>query len=149
MTVLNLDFTDVESGGGILPAGTYQARVKSVEVKAGQKADYLNWCFQAEGGVAYLMTSLADNALWKLKGVLEALGAEIPQSKVKLDTDKFIGKAGTIHVVNEPYTGSDGVTRDSFKIQDVFPANGDTPAPAPVEEASDDSIGFDDDSIPF
>lgn len=149
MTVLNLDFTDVESGGGILPAGTYQARVKSIEVKEGQKANYLNWCFQAEGGVAYLMTSLADKALWKLKGVLESLGAEIPQSKLKIDTDKLIGRPATIHVVNEPYTGSDGLTRDSFKIQDVFPANGDTPAPAPMEEVTDDSIDFGNDSIPF
>jgi len=36
MTVLNVDFTDVESGAGYLPAGTYRARVKSIEVKAGQ-----------------------------------------------------------------------------------------------------------------
>ena len=141
MTVLNVDFTGVESGAGYLPAGSYKARVKSIEVKSGNKADYLNWCFVSiepgsEGGVGYLMTSLVDDALWKLKGVLEALGAEIPQSKLKLDTDKFIGRVGTIHVVDDPYTGSDGVTRSSYKIQDVFPCT-DQPAAEPAPPAGD------------
>jgi len=127
MTVVNIDFTEVETGAGYLPAGAYRARVQSIEVKAGQQADYLNWCFVSEepgteGMVGYLKTSLADKALWKLKRTLEALGAEIPQSKLRLDTEKFIGRVGLIHVVDEPYVGSDGVSRSSFKIQDVFPA---------------------------
>lgn len=138
MSVLNIDFSDVETGGGYLPAGSYRARVQSIEVKEGQKADYLNWCFVSEepgteGMVAYLKTSLADNALWKLKRTLEALGAEIPQSKLRIDTDKFVGRLGLIHVVDEPYVGSDGVTRSSFKIQDVFAAR--RPQDAAVDEA--------------
>lgn len=161
MTVLNVDFTGVESGAGYLPAGSYKARVKSIEVKSGNKADYLNWCFVSiepgsEGGVGYLMTSLADNALWKLKGVLEALGAEIPQSKLKLDTDKFIGRVGTIHVVDDPYTGSDGVTRSSYKIQDVFPCTDQPAQPAaeptpPAGDYSDVDFGATSggDDIPF
>jgi len=127
MTVVNVDFTDVETGAGYLPAGSYRARVQSIDIKEGQKADYLNWCFVSidpgtEGMVGYLKTSLADNALWKLKRTLEALGAEIPQSKLRLDTEKFIGRLGLIHVIDEPYVGSDGVNRSSFKIQDVFSA---------------------------
>jgi hypothetical protein len=156
MTVVNVDFTDVESGAGYLPAGTYKARVKSIEIKDGSKAQYLNWCFVSvapgtEGRVGYLMTSLADNALWKLKGVLEALGAEIPQSKLKLDTDKFIGRVGIIHVVDEPYEGSDGVMRSSFKISDVFPAQGtDEPMPSEPIPAGYDDVDFGStDDIPF
>jgi len=159
MTVLNVDFTDVESGAGYLPAGTYLARVKSIEVKAGQKADYLNWCYVSiqpgsEGRVAFLMTSLADNALWKLKGTLEALGAEIPQSKLKLDTDKFLGRTGIIHVVDEPYVGSDGVSRSSYKIADVFPAPTEQAPAAPAQDAPlppDDfaDVDFGNDNIPF
>ena len=144
MSVLNVDFTDVETGAGYLPAGSYRARAQSIEVKAGQQADYLNWCFVSiepgtEGMVGYLKTSLADKALWKLKRTLEALGAEIPQSKLRLDTEKFVGRMGVIHVVDEPYVGSDGVSRSSFKISDVFPAPRSLPetmadeATAPVD----------------
>ena len=128
MTIINVDMTEVETGAGYLPAGSYRARVQSIEVKEGQKADYLNWCFVSidpgtEGMVGYLKTSLADNALWKLKRTLESLGAEIPQSKLRLDTEKFVGRLGLIHVVDEPYVGSDGVSRSSYKIQDVFQAS--------------------------
>jgi hypothetical protein len=152
MTVLNVDFTDVETGAGYLPAGSYTAKVASVEVKVGQKADFLNWCFVStqpgtEGMVSYLMTSLADKALWKLKRTLEALGAEIPQSKLKLDTDKFIGRVGVIHVVDEPYVGSDGQTRSSFKIQDVFPASksiAETMADEAAAPIGSDPLGYED-----
>ena len=59
MTVINMDFTEVETGAGYLPAGAHRARVQSIEVKAGQQADYLNWCFvseepSTEGMVGYL-----------------------------------------------------------------------------------------------
>ena len=157
MTVLNVDFTDVETGAGYLPAGSYRARVQSIEVKEGQKADYLNWCFVStdpgtEGMVGYLKTSLADNALWKLKRTLEALGAEIPQSKLRLDTEKFIGRSGLIHVIDEPYVGSDGVSRSSFKIQDVFPATktiaqtmaDEATAPADTDPFGCEGPGYDD-----
>ena len=82
--------------------------------------------------MGYLKTSLADNALWKLKRTLEALGAEIPQSKLRLDTEKFVGRLGLIHVVDEPYVGSDGVSRSSYKIQDVFQASRASPRPWPT-----------------
>ena len=160
MSVLNVDFTDVETGAGYLPAGAYRARVQSIEVKAGQQADYLNWCFVSvepgtEGMVGYLKTSLADKALWKLKRTLEALGAEIPQSKLRLDTEKFVGRMGFIHVVDEPYVGSDGVSRSSYKIQDVFPALADiaqtmaddAAAPAGEDPSGSEDSGYDD--IPF
>lgn len=150
MTVLNVDFEGVETGAGYLPAGSYLARVQSIEVKEGQKADYLNWCYVSvdpgtEGMVAYQKTSLADNALWKLKRTLEALGAEIPQSKVRLDTDRFIGRTGIIHVVDEPYVGSDGVSRSSFKVQDVFPApkSGNGGPQVAREQAADDPYDAD------
>lgn len=152
MTVVNVDFTDVETGAGYLPAGSYRARVQSIEVKAGQQADYLNWCFVSvepgtEGMVGYLKTSLADKALWKLKRTLEALGAEIPQSKLRLDTEKFIGRLGLIHVADEPYVGSDGVSRSSFKIQDVFtapPSIAETMADEMTAPADDDPLRYND-----
>lgn len=156
MTIVDLDFEGVETGAGYLPAGQYRARVQSIELKEGQKADYLNWCFVSEepgteGMVAYLKTSLSSAALWKLKSTLEALGAEIPQSKVRLDTGKFLGRVGIIHVADEPYVGSDGVSRSSFKIQDVWRATDAEPA-APLEppnDFSDVDFGGDDGSISF
>jgi hypothetical protein len=152
MTIINVDMTEVETGAGYLPAGSYTAKVASIEVKAGQKADFLNWCFVStqagtEGMVGYLMTSLADKALWKLKRTLEALGAEIPQSKLRLDTEKFVGRVGLIHVVDEPYVGSDGVSRSSYKVQDVFPAArsiAETMADEVAAPTDTDPLGFED-----
>jgi len=180
MSVDLIDFTDVQTGGGFLAAGTYAARVESVERREGNRGPYYAWTFvsaepETAGMKATLMTSLSHEALWKLKETLEGLGMKV-EGKLKLDTEKFIGRMGTVVVVNEPYEGSDGQMRNSHKVQRLLPyvrpltastesetkaavpadmarhhdgPTGDEGAPAaPPDDFGDITFG-DDDEIPF
>jgi len=65
--------------------------------------------------------SLAPQALWKLKQVIEALGGQVPKALVRLDTDRLVGKRALIRVIHEPWTDAEGVRRFSAKVEAVFP----------------------------
>ncbi len=165
MIVFNVDFTGVEVGGRWLSEGTYVAEVVSIECKPGKQDDFLVWTFasiepETAGARGTLMTSLAEKALWKLKETLIGLGAKA-EGPMRIETEKFIGRKGKIVVVNEPYTGSDGIERASHKIARLLPreaaqepsgvlAPNSTPEsqPSPPDDfAALDFIG--DDDIPF
>lgn len=138
MTILDIDFTGVEAGGGFLPEGTYRASVVAVDVRPGKKDDYLHWTFESRepdtaGLRSTLMTSLSESALWKLKETLIGLGLHV-DGPVRFDTAKLIGQQGRIVVVNEPYTGSDGVQRDSHKVARLLPSESATAPGDPSAE---------------
>jgi hypothetical protein len=170
MAIIEVDFTGVTSGAGFLEPGMYQAQVEKVEQRDGANYPGLKWTWTSierdtYGQQADDFTSLAPKALWKFKGILEAFGAEIPQSMLRFDTDRLIGKKAYIRVVNEPWTGSDGEEHPSSKVDRVMkiPAavqpNGNEERaqkakatadfePLPVQPADDFEFG-DETKIPF
>jgi hypothetical protein len=79
---LNLDFSSVE-GGDLIPEGTYNVVIDKVEARPSSNPNNnspnLNWqCTIADGEhknrKVFMTTGTGQNALWKLKDTLEALG---------------------------------------------------------------------------
>lgn len=111
---INVDFTDVKSGFEPIPEGKHDAVVFEIEQKIGQNSGkpYLNWQLKIQGGEcdgrrAFFMTSLAPNALWKLKEVLHNLGysKEELEGNFELDTMDLVGRDCTIVITHEEYQG--------------------------------------------
>lgn len=110
---LTVDFSGVESGGKAVPDGAYEVEVVEVteEVSSDDNA-YLKWKFkitdgEAKGAVIFDNTSLQPQALWRLKGLLETLGEEVPDSAMELDLASYEGTTLTITVANEEFQGRD------------------------------------------
>jgi len=111
---IRVDFTGVSSGFEKIEPGTYLARVKGIEQKMSQAGKpYLNWSFTIVGGtydgrVAFYMTSLAPNALWKLKDTLiKAFGFTKEDLAGEFDFDPIdlIGQECALVVGEEEYQG--------------------------------------------
>lgn len=107
---LKLDFTGVENYGKVAE-GQHVAKIASAEVRQSQGGnDMIVVAFEVtkgsdKGNRAYENYPLADTALWKLKGLLQAIGLKC-DGKVQLDLDKLTGKVCLIEVVHEEYNGS-------------------------------------------
>lgn len=114
---VRVDFTGVESFNRA-SEGQHVAKIVSAEMKASQGGnDMIVVAFEVTKGAdkgcrAYENYPLAENALWKLKGMLQAIGMKC-EGKVQLDLDKLVGKVCIIEVAHEEY---DGKTR--AKIQE-------------------------------
>ena len=110
---LSIDFSGVESGGGrAVDDGEYVAEVTSVTEEESEGGNpYLAWKWKitengdAKGATIYDNTSLLPQALWRLKGLLEVLGFDVPDSAMTLDLKSLIGKKATLEITNEEYRG--------------------------------------------
>ncbi|MBT9168105.1 MAG: hypothetical protein DDT19_01450 [Syntrophomonadaceae bacterium] len=111
---VRVDFTGVSSGFEKIEPGVYLARVKKIEQRMSQaQKPYLNWVFVIIGGDydgrnVFYMTSLAPNALWKLKDVLaKAFGYSRRDlaGEFDLDTEALIGEEIAVVIGEEEYNG--------------------------------------------
>lgn len=106
---VKVDFTGVESFQR--PSeGQHVVKIVSAEVKQSQGGnDMIVVAFevtkgQDKGARVYENYPLAENALWKLKGMLQAIGMKC-DGKVQLDLDKLIGKVCIVEVIDDEYNG--------------------------------------------
>lgn len=106
---VKLDFTGVESFQR--PSeGEHVCRIVSAELKQSQGGnDMIVVAFevtkgQDKGARVFENYPLAENALWKLKGMLQAIGMKC-DGKVQLDLDKLIGKICIVSVIDDEYNG--------------------------------------------
>lgn len=106
---VNVDFTGVESFNR--PSeGQHVVKIVSAEMKQSQGGnDMIVVTFEVtkgsdKGARCIENYPLAENALWKLKGLLQAIGVKC-DGKVRLDLDKLIGKVCIITVSEEEYEG--------------------------------------------
>src|SRR5690606_23712495 len=76
-------------------------------VSASSEKPYLAWKFRTVDGShrLYHNTSLQPQALFNLKQVLVALGVEVPNSVMKLNLDKLVGRECYVEVEHEFYEG--------------------------------------------
>lgn len=113
-----VDFTGVESYN-IPEEGKKQVRILKVEETTSQGGnDVLKFTFEVvkgedKGCRIVESFSLADNALWKLKSLLQALGMKCDK-KVTLDLDKLEGKELVIEVKHEEYNGTTRAKSNAF-----------------------------------
>lgn len=108
---VSVDFEGVEAGGRSCPDGTYEAEITSVteeESSAGNDMLVAKWKVlsgKGKGAVIWDNLSLTPQALWRLKGLLEALEIEVPDGAMDLDIEDLVGKTATIEITNETYEG--------------------------------------------
>lgn len=113
-----VDFSGVESYN-IPEEGKKHVRILKVEEATSQGGnDVLKFTFEvikgADKGCRIIESfSLAENALWKLKGLLQALGMKCDK-KVTLDLDKLEGKELVIEVKHEEYNGTTRAKSNAF-----------------------------------
>lgn len=117
---ISVDLSEVESKT-IVPDGDYLLTVKEVTQEEGQDSGeaYLKWVLQIEGGgVVYENTSLSEAALWRLRGMLESLGMEIPDDKFDLDLEDLVGEECGGTIVSEVYN-----QKKKNIVVETFPAS--------------------------
>lgn len=113
-----VDFSGVESYN-IPEEGKKHVRIMKVEEATSQGGnDVLKFTFEVikgdDKGCRIIESfSLSENALWKLKGLLQALGMKCDK-KVTLDLDKLEGKELVIEVKHEEYNGTTRAKSNAF-----------------------------------
>lgn len=132
---------DVEGKRPLVAEGEYNVEVVAVEEREGQNAPYLAWELKVVGGKfdgakLYHNTSLAPQALWNLRGLLEAIGVDVPDDDTDMDTDDFLGKTCGVVIEHETYEG-----KKQARITDIHPAaegddDGDSDDDEPKASAS-------------
>lgn len=132
--IVSIDFTGVESGGGLVPEGNYEVEVAEVEQKTSEAGnDYLSWEFHVvspekfKGRKLFHNSSLTQQSLWSLRGILEAMGIEIPDETMDLELAELVERTVGVEVIHEPYDG-----KKKPRITDFFEFDDETD-----EEASD------------
>jgi hypothetical protein len=96
--VVSVDFTGVKSGGATVPDGRYAAKIVAVEQKEGKESGepYLDVTWEITSKkcngreVRFDNYSQQPQALWRLKGLLEALEIEVPDGEMDIDFDEII-----------------------------------------------------------
>lgn len=130
MPGIKVNFAEVESSFEPLPEGRYECIVETVEVRESKSSDndYLNWELKVTDGEfedrrLWMITSLSERALFRLKDTFLALGVieeddEIdieweddvditPQEGPVLTNPEVIGLACIAVVTNEVYEGKE------------------------------------------
>lgn len=93
---LSVSFKDVRTFK-LIPEGDYLTEVVSISQEEGNEHDYLQWNLSVvepakhKGAMLTYNTSLAPQALWNLRNVLEALGVDVPDDEMELELDDYIG----------------------------------------------------------
>ena len=106
------DLSRVSGKFETLEEGTYLMAIVDVTEEEGANSgvSYLNWELEvAEGdsksSKAWFVTSLGEKSLWNLRGWLEALGVEIPESASEIDVEDLVGMTINVDIEHEEYEG--------------------------------------------
>lgn len=136
---VGIDFTGVESFKKA-SEGEHGCRIASAELKQSSGGnDMIVVAYEVirgedKGARVYENYPLTDTALWKLKGLLEAIGMKA-DGKVSLDLDRLIGKSVNIVVKHEEYDGKIRARVDEVKKAAVNTAASDDEEEEVEEEA--------------
>ncbi len=131
-TKVSVDMTGVESSKK-LSDGDYIFTVEEVSLENSRDSgnDYLKWKVSENdsGAIVYTNTSLVPAALFNLRNMLEALGMDIPDSKMDLDLTDYpeLEFGGTI--ANEIYQG-----KKRPNLVDVYPVTEESGSEEEEEE---------------
>ena len=140
---MKLDFTGVESFERA-PEGRHVCKIVSADLKQSQGGnDMIVVAFEVtkgdgKGARVYENYPLVETALWKLKGLLQAIGMKA-DGKVQLDLDKLIGKVCEVEVKHEEYEGKMRARVDSvYKLRAAASEDSDDDDDEDIEEEEDD-----------
>lgn len=111
-----------------VPEGRYKVSVFTAEMRTGKDSGkpYLNWEFRIQeptefaGRRLWHITSLQENALFNLKGLLLALG--VPEEKLKGDFDlepsDYYGQELVLQIKHQEYQG-----QPRARVSKMYPAD--------------------------
>lgn len=116
-----VDFSGVQSSGRRkIPSGDYRFKITEITEHEGDAGDY--WRVVSEitegkykGFKDYSNYSFSTKALWKLKQLLEALGIDVPESRMLVKPGDLLGLEYGASTEDEEYNG-----KVRSKIADVF-----------------------------
>lgn len=142
---IQVDFTNVEEGGGRvrLPEGDYPVKVVKVEKGESQSGNpkvVLTYKITSGKGKDKQLKdhlALTPKALWKLRNVLVAMGMNVPKKVVNLNITNLVGKELGITLEDDEYEG-----KINSKVSDYVDI--DTLNGADEEDDSDDDEDSDD-----
>lgn len=144
---INVDFTGVEAGGIVVPEDDYLVEVEDVEQKTSETSgnDYLALTLKVadgdhKGKKLFHNCSLQPQALFNLRGVLEALGFEVPNGPMEFDPADMIGQQCGVTVAHETYEGKKKARPiDFFSADEAEETEAEEAEDSPEEaEESDD-----------
>lgn len=104
------DLSDVE-GRVVIPEDRYTFEIVKVEEGEGDSGAYYKWTFAVVGGkydgkkAKPYITSLAPEALWNLRNLLEGLEVDIPKKAFDLEVEEFIGMKFIAGIIHDTYEG--------------------------------------------
>lgn len=139
-----VDFTGVEGGGRTrVPEDDY--RLKCVQIKPDtSKAGNSMWVWKWEivggkfaGKTLIDRTTFTKESLWKLKQILEAFGITVPNKRVALNPQKYIGKELGATVVDDEYENRISSKIADYVSLDVLEADEDEEMDDDTEEDED------------
>lgn len=143
---IEIDMTGVEAGGtSRVEDGDYTLEVQQAEKKNSSSGNpMIAWEFtvakgEYEGAKIYHNTSLLPQALFNLKNLLLAMGVSVPNGKMKLDLDSYVGNLVGAEIMNEEYDG-----KKRPKVVDFYPTDDDD-MEDDVEDDEEDEEGDSDD----
>lgn len=108
---VTVDLSGVETSRKAIPEGQYVVSVNDASVETSSKnSDYIRFEFEViegphKGAKLFHNCSLQPQALFNLKGVLEALGFTIPTKAFDLDLSELLGLECEVEVGHETYEG--------------------------------------------
>lgn len=108
---VNVDLSGVETSRKAIPEGQYVVSVNDASIENSSKGnDYIKFEFEViegahKGAKLFHNCSLQPQALFNLKGVLEALGFSIPKKAFDLDLSELLGMECEVEVGHEVYEG--------------------------------------------
>lgn len=132
-TSVTVDMAGVEVGG-LVPEGEHLATVKEVTLEESDNGEYLKWKCSTAKGQLYFNTSTQPQALWNLRGLLEAMGEEIPEGPLEIDFEDMVDNTFVAVVGHEEYDG-----KMRARVNDYMSADG---AEGGVEVDGDGSDGL-------
>ena len=110
---ITVDMEGVESGGQVIEEGLYTAVIHEIEEQESSKGNpmlVVKWKITSKKGKGALLwdnVSLTPQALWRFKGLLEAIEVEVPDSSFDVDLDDLIEKEARVQVSLEKFEGKD------------------------------------------
>jgi len=135
--------------GGVLPDGVYKMRVKAMELKQGQKSQYLACQFSVEGRSSTVFSNimLGDNSRWIFEAFLDAISAPTTGNMTVAKLIQFCrGKTFYGRLGNEEYQGRLKNVVAQFLTEEVAQKlMEEQPAPAPTGGADDEDYDDDED----
>lgn len=142
-TTVSVNMKGIEGRGTRIKPGEYLGEVEEVTLEKGDKAQYLAWKFTLDddAGTAYFNTSLAKNSLWNLRGLLEAMGEDVPDDEMDLDLEDLVGKRVGVIIEMEEYKG-----KPKPKMVDYFPEDDKSDDESKSDKKKKKKAGKDDDA---